>query len=300
MKNIAQQAAQWALSRVGCAYSQAKRTQDGIFDCSSLVARAYSAQGKRWRHGGSVPISMYEVYDDEFELLWPNDYAQIGSRFGGKSVISIANHAGDLQFICTDSETKRSNRITHVTMVASDSRIVHARSSKYGVRTDSISLYAGKICAAVRYNPSCELRTGMCGFRTLALQKALNQNGAGILEDGEFGKMTQNAVLAYQKAQGLPQTGIADAEVLQRLHLIEVDPEKQPQRKAGQYIRVVGNSVNLRTGPGTEYDSAGIVHKGDLLLKLDTHGWTAVAGDGHPYWISDRYIELQESCDSTI
>lgn len=161
-------------------------------------------------------------------------------------------------------------------------------------------LYAGKICAVVRYNPSCELRTGMCGFRTLALQKALNQNGAGILEDGEFGKMTQNAVLAYQKAQGLPQTGIADAEVSQQLHLIEADSEEQPQRKAGQYIRVVGNSVNLRTGPRTEYDSAGVAHKGDLLPKVDTHGWTAVAGDGHPYWISDRYIVLQESCDSAI
>ena len=40
---LAQSAVDWALSKVGCAYSQAKRAQENIFDCSSLVARAYSA-----------------------------------------------------------------------------------------------------------------------------------------------------------------------------------------------------------------------------------------------------------------
>ena len=49
---IAADAAAWALSKVGCPYSQEKRNQDGVFDCSSLVARAYAAQGKRWRYGG--------------------------------------------------------------------------------------------------------------------------------------------------------------------------------------------------------------------------------------------------------
>ena len=41
---LAPSAVDWALSKVGCAYSQARRTQENIFDCSSLVARAYSAQ----------------------------------------------------------------------------------------------------------------------------------------------------------------------------------------------------------------------------------------------------------------
>lgn len=87
---LAQSAADWALSKVGCAYSQAQRTQENIFDCSSLVARAYSAQGKRWKYGGSVPTSNKEIYDDDFELLWPATYAQIGKSFGGASVINMA------------------------------------------------------------------------------------------------------------------------------------------------------------------------------------------------------------------
>ena len=85
MNNIAQKAAEWALSKVGCAYSQARRIQEGVFDCSSLVARAYSAQGKKWKYGGSVPISMYEVYDDEFELLWPESYAVIGKSLAART-----------------------------------------------------------------------------------------------------------------------------------------------------------------------------------------------------------------------
>ena len=294
MSSIAQKAAQWALSKVGCAYSQAKRTQERIFDCSSLVARAYSAQGKKWKYGGSVPISMYEVYDDEFELLWPDSYSKIGKSFGGKSVINLANQEGDLQFACTDSDTERSNKITHVTMVASYSRIVHARSTKYGVRTDSISLYSGKICAVVRYNPSCDLRSGMCGWRTLALQKALNQNGADITEDAEFGSKTRSAVLDYQREHGLEETGIADTTMLKSLNLIEIPQKKQQNADIGEYVQVIGNSVNLRTGPGTEFESACIVHKGDLLKKLDTDGWTAVEQNKHPYWISDRYIVQQE------
>ena len=42
--SLAQSTADWALSKVGCAYSQAKRTQENIFDCSSLVARAYATK----------------------------------------------------------------------------------------------------------------------------------------------------------------------------------------------------------------------------------------------------------------
>ena len=40
--SLAQSAADWVLSKVGCAYSQAQRTQENIFDCSSLVAIPYS------------------------------------------------------------------------------------------------------------------------------------------------------------------------------------------------------------------------------------------------------------------
>ena len=146
---MAADAAAWALSKVGCPYSQEKRNQDGVFDCSSLAARAYAAQGKRWRYGGSVPRSNQEVYDDDFELIWPERYSEIGKRLGGADVLGRANQPGDLQFLCTDSGTSRSNRITHVAMVADAKRIVHARGKAYGVCVNRISHYAGVSYAGV-------------------------------------------------------------------------------------------------------------------------------------------------------
>ena len=197
-EKTAKAAAKWALSKVGCRYSQAERTKKDVFDCSSLVARAYSAQGVSWDLVGSeVPNSTQEVYSDQFLLLWPEDYDGIGKTLGGKDVLKRAAQPGDLQFLCTDADTTRSNRITHVAMVAGKDEIVHARSTKYGVRTDPLTLYAGKVCAVARFDPSAPLRRGMRGLRVKALQELLNEQGAKLETDGIFGPATEKAADKY-------------------------------------------------------------------------------------------------------
>lgn len=45
-----------------------------------------------------------------------------------------------------------------------------------------------------------------------ALQKALNRHGANLKVDGKFGKNTEEAVKAFQKSKGLPQTGVVDTK----------------------------------------------------------------------------------------
>lgn len=197
-EKTAKAAAKWALSKVGCRYSQAERTKKDAFDCSSLVARAYSAQGVSWDLVGSeVPNSTQEVYSDQFLLLWPEDYDDIGKKLGGKDVLEQATQAGDLQFLCTDSDTTRSNRITHVAMVSGKDEIVHARSTKYGVCTNDLDLYAGKVCAVARFDPSAPLRRGMRGLRVKALQELLNEQGAKLETDGIFGPATEKAADRY-------------------------------------------------------------------------------------------------------
>lgn len=191
-------AAKWAKSKVGCRYSQPRRDKPDIYDCSSLVARAYAAQGVDWACvGREIPLSCEEVYSDQFELLWPADYAKIGKTFGGESVIAKAKQPGDLQFLCTNRKTGRANRITHTSMVVSSSTIVHARGTAYGVRLDDIALYAGKVCALCRYNPNAPLRQGMRGLRVKALQEKLNRLGANLDMDGIYGSKTAAAVRKY-------------------------------------------------------------------------------------------------------
>ena len=289
---IAKAARDWAVTKVGCRYSQARRMQENIFDCSSLVARAYSAQGKAWKYGGRVPLSCNEVYDDDFELLWPATFAEIGKKFGGSSVIAKANQPGDLQFLNT-MKTSRANKITHVTMVASASKIVHARGTAYGVRMDSLTHYAGKVCALTRYNPACDLIVGHKGYRTAALQKALNAKaGADLNGDGEFGLKTHAAVKAFQKAAGLPITGKGDMATLAVLGLAPVAEEAEPEHPAQPgSIRVTGDSVNIRTGPGTNFDVVKAVRKGVLLTQVNTDGWVPILFGGEVCWISKEYSE---------
>ena len=290
---IAKGARDWALKKIGCRYSQAKRTQEGIFDCSSLVARAYSAMGKAWKYGGRVPLSCNEVYDDDFELLWPATYAEIGKKLGGSSVIAKANQPGDLQFLNT-MKTSRANKITHVTMVASASKIVHARGTAYGVRMDSLTHYAGKVCALIRYNPACDLVYGHKGYRTAVMQKALNANGADLNGDGEFGSKTLAALKAFQKSAGLPVTGKGDAATLAALGLapvVEKPPEPEQPAQPGS-VRVTGGEVNIRTGPGTGFDVVKAVKKGMLLAPVDVSGWRPVLLDGEVCWISAEYSEI--------
>ena len=291
-EQITKDALAWALTKLGCRYSQAKRTQENIFDCSSLVARAYSAMGKAWKYGGRVPLSCNEVYDDDFELLWPATYAEIGKKLGGSSVIAKANQPGDLQFLNT-MKTSRANKITHVTMVASASKIVHARGTAYGVRMDSLTHYAGKVCALIRYNPACDLVYGHKGYRTAAMQKALNANGADLNGDGEFGSKTLAALKAFQKAKGLPITGKGDA-TLAALGLTAA-AEPPTDLTPTNSIRVTGGSVNLRTGPGTTYDAVRAVAKGTMLVPAETDGWRPVLVSGEVLWISKEYsVEVSE------
>ena len=198
-EKIAKKAAAWALDQVGARYSQSERDEEGVFDCSSLVARAYAAQGISWEGigNGVLPNSSQEVYSDNFLLLWPEEYADIGKKMGGPTVINKARQAGDLQFLCTDSSTSRSNKITHVTIVADRDTIVHARGKAYGVRTDDIQLYAGKVCAILRFDPSSPLRRGMRGPRVAHLQEELNAQGAKLEVDGIFGADTEKAADKY-------------------------------------------------------------------------------------------------------
>lgn len=198
--DIAAKAASWAKSKVGCKYSQPQRDKEGIFDCSSLVARAYSAQGVDWSCvGKEIPLSCEEVYSDQFELIWPADYTKIGKTFGGADIIAKAKQPGDLQFLCTNRRSGRANKITHVTMVAGATTIVHARGTAYGVRLDDIALYKGKVCAVCRYNPDAPLRQGMRGLRVKALQARLNKLGAKLDVDGVYGSKTAAAVKKYKE-----------------------------------------------------------------------------------------------------
>ncbi|MFQ9447690.1 MAG: peptidoglycan-binding protein [Christensenellales bacterium] len=286
---IAADAAAWALSKVGCPYSQEKRNQDGVFDCSSLVARAYAAQGKRWRYGGSVPRSNQEVYDDDFELLWPEKYSEIE----GSSAARTCSNARISPAIFS-SFARISARAVRIEspmwrQVADAKTSSTPEERTYGVCVNRISHYAGKVCAVARFNPEGNLRAGMKGWRTLALQQKLNALGANLETDGEYGNTTAGAVKAFQHARNLPATGEADRATLEALGLAAADSGSGTEN----VVRITGDTVNVRRGPGTEYESIAIAHKGDTLPAVAADDWQPVLFGGEIRWVSMKYASLE-------
>lgn len=77
----------------------------------------------------------------------------------------------------------------------------------------------------------------------------------------------------------------------------EITPEapvtpSKPKSESGYIVKVTGNTVNIRTGPGTQYTAIETVKKGEVLEVPNADGWTPIKFGGHVYWISDKYSDM--------
>lgn len=137
----------------------------------------------------------------------------------------------------------------------------------------------------------------MKGYRTLALQQALNQWGANLDEDGEYGGATANAVKAWQAENGRAATGEADRAALEALGLLKGEapensgetPKTPGESPARQLVEITGGTVNLRAGPGRNYAPVKIAKRGETYEAVDTDGWQAILLDGEIRWVSRKF-----------
>ena len=135
------------------------------------------------------------------------------------------------------------------------------------------------------------LRRGDSGPEVAAMQqlllkwdpKCLPEYGA----DGDFGKETEDAVKAFQKAKGLPVTGVYDAAT-----------EKALMEAVCGWVAITGGSVNVRAAPGVEARDIGTVHKGDRLpyqgvtQQAGGRDWYLIIYENQNGWVSSKYAEL--------
>ena len=156
------------------------------------------------------------------------------------------------------------------------------------------------------------LKNGSSGSDVKALQELLNQLGAALTVDGEFGSKTEAAVKAFQKKAGLKQDGkygdqthaalmsaVAEADAGQQA-MTETQPSpEQEQPIAGQTtirvaIRSSGGKVNIRTGNGTSYSRITAVAPDTVLEYVATalNGWQAVKVGSQVGWVSGEYSEI--------
>jgi hypothetical protein len=106
--------------------------------------------------------------------------------------------------------------------------------------------------------------------------------------DGDFGSKTATALKAFQKEHGLEADGeygpksheamMAALDKLNGVHSSMPEPVGD--------LKITSGSWNVRTGPGTAYPTAGIVHGGDVVTRLATENWIPILYNGEPMYIS--------------
>ena len=74
---------------------------------------------------------------------------------------------------------------------------------------------------------------------------------------------------------------------------VDTTPEAPAKTsESGYVVKVTGGTVNIRTGPGTNYTAIEQVKKGEVYEVPDATGWTPIKFGGHVYWISDKYSDM--------
>lgn len=136
-----------------------------------------------------------------------------------------------------------------------------------------------------------DLKKGCEGDDVKALQLALLSQGYPLPKygaDGDFGTETQKAVKAWQKDQGMKQTGELKKEEVLRLC------------GAGRRVTVTGALVNVRSAPSLDGRVLGTVKNGDRLpyqgeSKADARGvsWLLIEFRGENGWISEKFGKVE-------
>ena len=164
------------------------------------------------------------------------------------------------------------------------------------------------------------LSSGDHGTAVTAMQKALLAWDAKCLPkygaDGDFGGETEAALRAFQAAENLPVTGVYDEATRKALTAEKPteEPENpnnggtddselsdEPAKPVASVGQVVIREIHVRSAPGDNYMSLGVVQPGYRLpyqgeTKPDSNGveWYLVEYDGQNGWVSSAVSEVVE------
>lgn len=305
-------------------YSQSKRSyafkkySDGKYysDCSSSIALAYKYAGYPiYDNNGSYnpnTVGMYRADSlKEVPVVIKNGVIQ------NPEVLQLCDM---LLFAGSDSSRKYAGYVGHVEMVGkiSGSKITlygHGSGTpratemnaycnkRYGQKTSTGLGHKGLIKVVRFFDDGMDgvlLSRGSKGDAVKRLQQNLMKLGYKLPkygDDGDFGTETYDAVVQFQKDNGLHVTGIytEDTDKVMQVKLGKPSAPTEPVVQNGKRLVITGNSVNIRTGPGTEYTIIHTADKGDSFEVPEVEGWNPLKYGGHVYWASDKYSDVKEA-----
>ena len=150
------------------------------------------------------------------------------------------------------------------------------------------------------------LKKGTEGSDVKALQEALMKLGYELLDygaDGEFGSETKEALMDFQRDEGLEVDGeygekshaalmdaLSDEEAGNEDGDDEADTPTEP-KPLGVTVAITGGSVYVRVGNGTNYRIITTVKAGMTFDHVATarNGWNAIVINGQVGWVSGKY-----------
>ncbi len=145
-ESLTGQVSAWAVSKVGLGYSQGEdyhrsRRKDCSY-CKIHPGTSASRFGPTHYDCSGLVYCAYKAYGIDISWKGANTAAEQarGLEQRGCQVGYSELAPGDLIYI-SSSENGRYKNITHVVMYIGDGKIAHAKSTKAGVRVDSLSIY---------------------------------------------------------------------------------------------------------------------------------------------------------------
>lgn len=92
----------------------------------------------------------------------------------------------------------------------------------------------------------------------------------------------------------LPVAELPSEEVSEVESVVEEISEPEPEIVIEERVRIVNDNINVRSGPGTEYERLGSAYTGydfEFVEQLD-EGWTKIVYDGQMAYVYSEYVEI--------
>ncbi len=92
----------------------------------------------------------------------------------------------------------------------------------------------------------------------------------------------------------VPVTEIVSEEVSEPESVVEEISEPEPEVVIVERVRIINDNINVRSGPGTDYERLGSAYTGydfEFIEQLE-EGWTKIVYDDQEAYVYSEYVEI--------
>lgn len=100
------------------------------------------------------------------------------------------------------------------------------------------------------------------------------------------------AIKLVTRPEEIPVVEVPSEEVSEVVSVEEVS-EEEPELVIEQRVRMINDNINVRSGPGTEYERLGSAYIGyDFEFVEQLEEWTKIVYDGKMAYVYSEYVEV--------